>query len=44
MLYNHFLREMNVMLTVAENRARNLRLTVAGADSDDAERGSRRSA
>jgi biopolymer transport protein ExbB len=44
MLYNHVLREMNVMLTVAENRARNLRLTVAGADSDDAERGSRRSA
>jgi biopolymer transport protein ExbB/TolQ len=27
MLYNHFLRRMNVMLTVAENHARTIRLT-----------------
>jgi len=33
MLYNHFIRRMNVMLTVAENHARSIRTTVeAGGD------------
>jgi biopolymer transport protein ExbB len=32
-LYNHFLRRMNVMLTVAENHARSLRLEMEGGQS-----------
>lgn len=39
MLYNHFARRMGVMLTVAENNARNLRLAVmqaAGQRKDEA--------
>jgi biopolymer transport protein ExbB len=31
MLYNHFVRRISVMLTVAENNARNLRLAVQGS-------------
>jgi biopolymer transport protein ExbB len=42
MLYNHFIRQMSVMLTVAENRARNLRMAIGTADTS--ERSSRRSA
>ena len=36
LLYNHFVRRMGVMLTIAENHARGLRLTLsepAAADS-----------
>jgi len=37
MLYNHFVRRIAVMLTVAENNARNLRLAVqSGRSSSDA--------
>jgi len=31
MLYNHFARRMNVMLTIAENHARSLRTQIAGS-------------
>jgi biopolymer transport protein ExbB len=34
MLYNHFVRRMGVMLTVAENQARQLRLAAGEAQSD----------
>jgi biopolymer transport protein ExbB len=33
MLYNHFLRRMNVMLTVAENHARTIRLTAVAPNT-----------
>jgi biopolymer transport protein ExbB len=37
MLYNHFARQMNVMLTVAENNGRSLRAAVSGCnDHQDA--------
>jgi len=42
MLYNHFIRQMSVMLTVAENRARTLRMAIG--EADHSEHSSRRSA
>ena len=42
MLYNHFIRQMSVMLTVAENRARSLRMAIG--EADHSEQSSRRSA
>jgi biopolymer transport protein ExbB/TolQ len=43
MLYNHFLRRTHVMLTEAENHARDLRLSLDGAQDEarTTERGSR---
>jgi len=43
MLYNHFIRRMNVMLTVSENHARSIR-TTAGADGDPGESRDRQAA
>jgi biopolymer transport protein ExbB len=38
MLYNHFVRSMTVMLTEAENHARNLRLTAQSGSGESAHR------
>ena len=35
LLYNHFVRRMAVMLTVAENHARSLRLSLGESRSHD---------
>jgi biopolymer transport protein ExbB len=37
MLYNHFSRRMNVMLTIAENNTRTLRTAILEEDADDSE-------
>jgi biopolymer transport protein ExbB/TolQ len=33
--YNHFVRRMNVMLTIAENHARSLRTSINSTNPDD---------
>jgi biopolymer transport protein ExbB len=43
MIYNHFIRRMNVMLTVAENQARSIRTTVE-ADGGPGDTGERQAA
>ena len=43
MIYNHFIRRMNVMLTVSENHARSIRTTVS-ADGDPGESRDRQAA
>jgi len=43
MIYNHFIRRMNVMLTVSENHARSIR-TTASADGDPGESRDRQAA